>query len=153
MQKANKASPQPFNAKGWKIGIAVSQFNGHITKELLKGTLKRATDYDINPDKIDIVYVAGSVEIPLVLQQMAKTQKYKALLALGCVIKGETPHFDYVCKLVTDGVLRVQLDTQTTIGFGVLTCNNQEQAQARAHLGGEFLDAALQQAKALEQIR
>jgi len=73
------------------------------------------------------------------------------LLALGCVVQGETPHFDYVCKFVTEGVLRVQLDEQIAIGFGVITCNNQAQAEARANLGDQFLDAVLQQARSIRQ--
>jgi len=152
MQKAQKADFKPFDAHDWQIGIVVSQFNTHITGSLLEGALRRAADYRIPDTNITTCTVAGAIEIPLVLQKLATSGKYDALLAIGCVIKGDTPHFDYVCKFVTEGVLRVQLDTSTPIGMGVLTCNDEAQAVARANLGGEHLDAALQQARVLTEI-
>lgn len=152
MQKAKQANFQPFNASAWRIGIVVAQFNQDITDELHQNALAQAANYDIPPENINSVKVAGSVEIPLALQQMAKSGRYKALLAIGCIVRGETPHFGYVCKFVTEGVLRVQLDEKIPIGFGVLTCNTKKQAEARAHLGGEFLDAVLHQAKTIDQI-
>ena len=152
MQTTKKNVLAPFDASQWRLGIVVARFNRDITDELLKSALARAGSYKIPPSKLTTVEVAGCVEIPLVLQTMAKTGRYQALLALGCVIKGETPHFDYVCQFVTDGILRIQLEHETPIGFGILTCNNIEQAKERANLGGDFLDAALQQAKVLSQI-
>jgi|SRR6185369_7220256 len=149
MQKANRADFTPFDASDWKIGIVVAQFNHDITDQLYDAAVVRAADYKIAPENITTVLVAGSVEIPLALQALAKRGEYNALLAVGCVINGETPHFDYVCKFVTEGILRVQLDHSIPVGFGVLTCKNQEQADARAHLGGEHLDAAMQLARAM----
>lgn len=149
MQNTIKGKVDVFDASDWKIGIVTAQFNSHITGALQESAIARAADYGIDKASIDVVAVAGGVEIPLVLQQMARTKKYDALLAIGCVIKGDTPHFDYVCKFVTEGILRVQLDESMPIGFGVLTCNTEEQAQERAHLGGEHLDAVLRQAKIL----
>jgi 6,7-dimethyl-8-ribityllumazine synthase len=73
-------------------------------------------------------------------------------MAIGCVIKGDTPHFDYVCEFVTAGILRVQLDNLVPVGFGVLTCNNLEQAKTRSKLGGAHLDAVLQQARVLQEL-
>lgn len=150
MRDAKQADFTPFNAVGWKLGVVVAQFNKPITDQLYKSTLKRAADYQLSADSIDVINVAGSIEIPVALQKMAKSGQYRALLALGCVIKGETPHFEYVCKLVTEGILRVQLDHQIPVGFGILTCLNKEQAEARAGLGGDYLDAILQLAKSLE---
>lgn len=152
MQKAKQADFKPFNASSWKLGIVTAQFNADITGKLEQGAIKRAEAYNILSENIDVIKVAGAVEIPLVLQQMAKTGKYNALLAIGCVIKGDTPHFKYVCKFVTNGVLKVQLAQSMPIGFGVLTCNNIDEAFARTDLGGEHLDAVLQQAKALQNI-
>lgn len=149
MQQAIKASNEPFDANGWRIAIVTAQFNRHITGELQATAVKRAGDYGISEDSVDIIPVAGCIEIPLVLQHLARSGKYNALLAVGCVIRGDTPHFDYVCQFVTDGVLRVQLDESMPIGFGVITCNDEAQAKARAHLGGEHIDAVLQQAKQL----
>jgi 6,7-dimethyl-8-ribityllumazine synthase len=150
MQKAHQADFTPFDASEWSLGIVVAQFNKDITEKLYQSALMRAAEYQIKPERINTLKVAGSVEIPLALQHMAKQGNYTALLAIGCVIKGDTPHFDYVCKFVTEGILRLQLDYSLPIGFGVLTCNTQEQAIERAHLGGEHLDAALQLTKDLQ---
>ena len=149
MQNTIKGDVKTFDAKGWKIGIVTAQFNSHITGELQKSAIERAYEYGIGAAAIDTVTVAGVVEIPLVLQQMAQSKKYDVLLAIGCVIKGDTPHFDYVCKFVTEGILRVQLDESIPIALGVLTCNTEEQAEVRKHLGGEHLDAVMQQKQAM----
>jgi 6,7-dimethyl-8-ribityllumazine synthase len=153
MQKAEKGAFEPFDASDWRIGIVAARFNAGVTDKLLAGGLERAADYKIAPENIDVARVAGSAEIPLVLKEMAASGKYRALLAVGCVVKGATPHFEYVCKFVTEGVLRVQLDERVPVGFGVLTANTQAQAEARAHLGGEHLDAALQQALVIDGLR
>lgn len=153
MQKAETGDFKPFDAHDWKVGIVVAQFNRHITDNLRQSAVRRATDYGIKPESIITYQVAGSVEVPLVLQTMAENGEYDALLAIGCVIRGTTPHFEYVCKFVTEGVLRVQLDWKQPIGFGVLTCNNEAEAKARAHLGGEHLDAVMQQARIFKGIK
>ena len=153
MQHVKTADFKPFDAHDWRVGIVVAQFNQPITEQLAASALKRAGSYQLKPENITTVTVAGCVEIPLVLQQLARTKRYDALLALGCVVQGETPHFDYVCKFVTEGVLRVQLDEQIAVGFGVITCHNQAQAEARANLGDQFLDAALQQARSIRQLK
>lgn len=150
MQTATRKDFTPFDARDWKIGIVVAQFNSQITDRLLAAALARAAEYRIDKANIRIIEVAGAVEIPLALQYLTEAGEYKALLAVGCVINGATPHFEYVCKFVTEGVLRVQLDSGLPIGFGVLTCNTEAQAQERADLGGEHLDAALQLARALD---
>jgi 6,7-dimethyl-8-ribityllumazine synthase len=149
MQQTKRADFRPFDASDWNIGIVVAQFNQGITERLLAGAMKKAVDYHISSERITVIRVAGAVEIPLALQALAAQKKYDALLAVGCVINGATPHFDYVCKFVTEGVLRVQLDHSIAIGFGVLTCNDEAQAEERAGLGGEHLEAALQLAKAV----
>lgn len=151
MQKAQQAATEPFDAGDWQIGIVVAQFNRHITTQLYESALKRAEDYKIPVSKIRTIQVAGSMEIPLALQAMAASNKYQALLAVGCVIRGETPHFDYVCKLVTEGILRVQLDNNIPVGFGVLTCDNEQQALERASLGADHLDAVMHLAKAIKK--
>ena len=149
MQNTIKGEVKTFDAKGWQIGIVTAQFNSHITGELQESAIVRAADYGIDKEAIDITEVAGCAESPLVLQQMAQSKKYDVLLAIGCVIKGDTPHFDYVCKFVTEGILRVQLDESIPIALGVLTCNTEEQAEVRKHLGGEHLDAVMQQKQAM----
>jgi 6,7-dimethyl-8-ribityllumazine synthase len=149
MQQAKQAATKPFDASGWLLGIVVAGFNQQITDQLYQSALERAADYGLKSADIDTIRVAGSIELPLALQHLAETGKYRALLAIGCVIRGDTPHFDYVCQFATQGILRVQLDHKIPIGFGVLTCEDEAQASARAHLGGEHLDAALQLARAL----
>ncbi len=149
MRQSETGDFQLFDASRWKIGIVVAQFNREITDKLLQSALTRAEEYKILSENITVVKVAGCIEIPLALQLLADSGDYTALLATGCVIRGETPHFDYVNKFVSEGVLRVTLDNKIPIGFGVLTCDNQAQAKARQHLGAEHLDAALQLAQAL----
>jgi 6,7-dimethyl-8-ribityllumazine synthase len=82
------------------------------------------------------VTVPGAVELPLAARELAETSHYAGVVALGCVIRGETAHFDYVCQFATDGILRVQLDQELPVGFGLITCDTLEQAQSRAQLGG-----------------
>lgn len=150
MQKADRAEFAPFDASAWCIGMVVAQFNHNITQRLQRSALARAADYDLSPDHITILPVAGAIEIPLALQHLAASSKYQALLAIGCIIRGDTPHFDYVAKFVTEGILHVQLEHSLPIGFGVLTCEDESQAIARAELGSEHLDAVLQLAKQLQ---
>jgi 6,7-dimethyl-8-ribityllumazine synthase len=149
MQQAAKGNFEPFDAAGWRLGIVVAEFNRHITDKLCESAVKRAAAYGVMGEHMDIIRVAGSVEIPLALQYMAATGRYQALLGIGCVIRGDTPHFDYVCKFVTEGILRVQLDWKMPIGFGVLTCDTQEQALERVHLGGEHIDAVMHLARVI----
>ena len=153
MQNAQTTNDQPFDASDWRIGIVVARFNRHITDQLYESALAQANEYNILPDNIDTITVAGSIEIPLALQGLAQTKRYTALLAIGCVIRGETPHFDYVCQMAADGILAVQLAYNIPIAMGVLTCESEAQALERAHLGGEHLAAALQLAKSLSTLR
>lgn len=152
MQRIEHTSAEPFDAADWRVGIVTAQFNHDITSQLEKSAVERLEQYNLKNEQIETFGVAGAIEIPLVLQQMATSGKYDALLAVGCVIRGETPHFDYVCRFVTDGILRVQLGQKLPIGFGVLTCNNLEEAIARANLGGDHIDAVMHQAKLLRSL-
>lgn len=134
-----------------KIGIVVSRFNAFITDNLLGGALDCLRRHSIPEGHIDVARVPGAVEIPLVLQTMAETQSYDALIALGAVIRGSTPHFDYVCSEVTRGVGGLSLRYKLPVIFGVLTTNNIEEAVERAgtKAGNKGFDAAL---NALEMI-
>ena len=147
-----KASFKPFDASDWKIGIVVAHFNKHITEKQLASALKRAKDYKISEKNIDIITVAGAVEIPTALQALAEKRHYAALLGIGCVIRGATPHFDYVCKMACEGMLRVSLDYKIPVGMGVLTLETEEQAKERQDLGGEHLDAALQLVNSIRSL-
>lgn len=127
-----------------RVGIAVARFNEGITEKLIASALERLRECKVLEKNITQFSVAGSMEIPYALQKMARTKRFDCLVAIGCVIRGETPHFDYVCKTAQEGVLRVSLDYALPVGFGVITVNNIKQAQARGHLGAEAVSAALE---------
>ena len=121
-----------FNGKGLKIGIVAGRFNEFITSKLVAGAVDVLKRNDVNDDDIDVAWVPGAFEIPLITKKMAESKKYDAILALGAVIKGATPHFDYVCAEVSKGVAQISLHTGLPVMFGVLTTNNIEEAIERA---------------------
>lgn len=133
-----------FDASRLKVGIVVARFNQGITGEILEQALDALHEYKVKDKNIKIISVPGSVEIPFALQKLAKTKKYDCLVALGAVIKGETDHYLYVCKMAQEGVLRVMLDYEIPVGFGVLTVNNLEQAKVRVEIGAAASAAALE---------
>ena len=121
-----------FNGKGIKIGIVAGRFNEFITSKLVGGAVDVLKRNDVNEEDIDIAWVPGAFEIPLITKKMAESKKYDAIIPLGAVIKGSTPHFDYVCAEVSKGVAQISLQTGLPIMFGVLTTNNIEEAIERA---------------------
>ena len=121
-----------FNGKGIKIGIVAGRFNEFITSKLVGGAVDVLKRNDVNDEDIDIAWVPGAFEIPLITKKMAESKKYDAIITLGAVIKGSTPHFDYVCAEVSKGVAQISLQTGLPIMFGVLTTNNIEEAIERA---------------------
>ena len=140
-----------FNGKGLKIGIVAGRFNEFITSKLVAGAVDVLKRNDVSDDDIDVAWVPGAFEIPLITKKMAESKKYDAILALGAVIKGATPHFDYVCAEVSKGVAQISLHTGLPVMFGVLTTNNIEEAIERAgtKAGNKGVDAAF---GALEMI-
>ena len=140
-----------FNGKGLKIGIVAGRFNEFITSKLVAGAVDVLKRNDVNDDDIDVAWVPGAFEIPLITKKMAESKKYDAILALGAVIKGATPPFDYVCAEVSKGVAQISLHTGLPVMFGVLTTNNIEEAIERAgtKAGNKGADAAF---GALEMI-
>jgi len=145
-------------AKGLKFGIVVSRFNELVTSKLLDGALDCLKRHDADEKDIDIFFCPGSFEIPLVAKKIALTGKYDALICLGAVIRGETPHFDYIANEVSKGVAQVQLETGIPIAFGILTTDDVEQALNRAGIksGNKGWDAALtaiEMANLLKQIK
>ena len=121
-----------FDGKGVKIGIVAGRFNEFITSKLVGGAVDVLKRNDVNEEDIDIAWVPGAFEIPLITKKMAESKKYDAIITLGAVIKGSTPHFDYVCAEVSKGVAQISLQTGLPIMFGVLTTNNIEEAIERA---------------------
>ena len=121
-----------LNAQGMKFGIIVSRFNNFVTDRLLEGALDGLKSHGSEERNIDIVRVPGAFEIPLLAEKMAAGGKYDALICLGAVIRGDTPHFEYISDAVTRGIGHIVLQHRVPISFGVLTTNNVEQAMERA---------------------
>ena len=125
------------SAQGLKFGIVVSRFNEFITDKLLEGALAVLSQQGANSDQIHVAKVPGAFEIPMVAKKMALSRQYDAVICLGAVIKGETPHFEYISAEVSSGIARTALETGVPILFGVLTTDNVAQAMERAGLGSD----------------
>lgn len=151
--KGGQHNTQTFNASKFRIGIVQATFNSDITDKILEHALDTLNMYEVKTKNIIVHKVPGSVEIPVVLQSMAQSKKYDALIAVGAVIKGKTDHYHFVAKFVTEGVLRVSLDNTMPIGFAVLTTQNKKLAQERVTIGSEAVEAALQVAKICNSSR
>lgn len=134
-----------LNAELLKFGIVVSRFNDFITSKLLDGAVDALTRHGASEDDIDVVKVPGSFEIPLAARKMAEKGGYNAVICLGAVIRGATPHFEYVSAEVSKGVAQASLETGVPIAFGVITADTLEQAVERAgsKAGNKGWDAAL----------
>lgn len=132
-------------AKGLKFAIVVARFNEFITSKLLGGALDCLIRHEAAEDDITVAWVPGAFEIPLAAQQLAQSGKYDAVICLGAVIRGSTPHFDYVCAEASKGVATVGLQTKVPVAFGVLTTENIQQAVERAgtKAGNKGTDAAM----------
>lgn len=130
---------------GLRFGIVISRFNDFITSKLLEGALDTLKRHDVADENIDVAWVSGGFEIPLVAKKMADSQKYDAVICLGAVIRGATPHFDYVANEVSKGIAKVSMDTEVPTIFGVITTDTIEQAIERAgtKAGNKGADAAL----------
>jgi 6,7-dimethyl-8-ribityllumazine synthase len=132
-----------------KVGIICSRFNEFVVNALLDGARRNLAKHGVKEKNVDVFWVPGAYEIPVMARLMAVSQKYDALVALGAVIRGETAHFDYVAGPCAEGIMQVQLETLVPIGFGVLTVENVEQAAARSRAddtnkGYEAADVAIE---------
>lgn len=134
-----------LNAGNYKFGIIIGRFNEFIGSKLLDGSLDALKRHGASDDNIEIAWTPGAFEIPLVAKKMAKTKKYDAIICLGAVIRGSTPHFDYVSAEVSKGIAHVTLETEVPVIFGILTTDNIEQAIERAgsKSGNKGFDAAV----------
>lgn len=124
-----------LDGSGRKIAIVAGLFNDHIVSKLLAGATSKLSGYGVTSEDIAVFQVPGCFELPIAAQKLARSGKFDAVIALGAVIRGGTPHFDYVCNACTDGLTRVALDESLPVVFGVLTTDDLAQAEARA--GGE----------------
>lgn len=131
--------------KSQKFAVVVGRFNEFISNKLLGGCIDGLKRHGCEDDNIDVAWVPGAFEIPLIAQKLANTGRYDAVICLGAVIRGSTPHFDYVCSEVSKGVAKVSLDTGLPVIFGVLTTESIEQAIERAgtKAGNKGYDAAV----------
>lgn len=146
------------DAPGVRVGLVAARFNGSIVERLLEGARRFLVEHGVREEGLLVVRVPGAWEIPAALDALAATGRVDALIALGVVIRGETPHFDYICNECAAGCARVTAETAIPVGFGVLTCNDAEQAAARAggkagNKGEEAAEAALEMANLLGSLR
>ncbi len=131
--------------KGLKFGLVLSRFNEFITKKLLEGAQDALLRHGVNEEDIETAWVPGSFEIPLVAKKLAETKRYDAVICLGTVIRGGTPHFEYIAAEVTKGIAKVGLDTGLPVIYGIITADTLEQAIERAGTkeGNKGFDAAV----------
>ena len=134
-----------LNGRGLKIGIVAARFNEFIVSKLVSGAEDCLYRHDVAKEDVEVAWVPGAFEIPLVAQAMARTKKYDAIICLGCVIRGATSHYDYVCNEVSKGIAKVSLDENMPVMFGVVTTENIEQAIERAgtKAGNKGYDCAM----------
>lgn len=132
-------------ATGKRYGVVCSRFNDFIVRKLLEGCIDGLTRHGVKDDEITIAWVPGSFELPLVAQRMAKSEKYDAVICLGAVIRGATPHFDYISAEVTKGIAQAGMQTGLPVVYGVITTDTIEQAIERAgtKVGNKGYDAAV----------
>lgn len=146
-----------LDAKGLKVAIVATRFNDFIVDRLVGGALDYLERHGLDASGVTVVRIPGAFELPLVCQKLAASQKYDGILALGAVIRGGTPHFDYVCAEASKGIAQAMMQHETPIGFGLLTCDNLEQAIERAgskggNKGVEAAAAMLETIRVMEQL-
>lgn len=156
MSKEGLPTVGRIDAAGLSVAVVTARWNAEICEQMRSRAV--ATAREAGVDKLTEAHVMGALELPVVVQELART--HDAVVALGCVIRGGTPHFDYVCDSVTQGLTRIALDESTPVGNGVLTTNDQQQAVDRAGFpdsvedkGGEAMTAALDAALTLRRLR
>jgi 6,7-dimethyl-8-ribityllumazine synthase len=141
----NKVIEGSLDAKGLKFAVVVSRFNSMVTERLLSGALDALTRTGCSADNIEVVRVPGSWEMPVVVRELATAKRHDGIVCLSAVIRGDTPHFDYIAAEVAKGLAQVALETGVPVSFGVLTTNTLEQAidRAGAKSGNKGFDAAM----------
>ena len=143
--------------EGRRVGVVVSRFNESITRALLEGALDALVRHGVRFDDIDVLWVPGAWELPLAARAAMATERYDAIVALGAVIRGDTPHFDYVAGEASRGLADASVEGEIPIGFGVLTCDTMEQAESRAggahgNKGWDAALAALEMVELMQQL-
>jgi 6,7-dimethyl-8-ribityllumazine synthase len=143
--------------EGRRVAVVASKFNESITRALVDGALDALVRHGVRVDDIDVIWVPGAWELPLAVRGAVGSERFDAIVALGAVIRGDTPHFDYVAGEASRGLANVGGDSEIPIGFGLLTCDNLEQAEARAggaygNKGWDAAIAALEMADLMDQL-
>ena len=139
------------------VAVVASRYNAEVVQRLLDGAVARLKEHGIGANQITVVLVPGAWELPLACRRLAEAGSHQAVIALGCVIRGGTPHFEYVCNEASRGVIQAALDTGVPVSFGLLTCDTMEQALARSggqsgNKGADAADAALEMAGLLRAL-
>jgi 6,7-dimethyl-8-ribityllumazine synthase len=135
------------------VAIVAARFNGEITNQLLEAALEELDQAGVRREAVTVMPVPGAFELPLAAMALAKTRRYACIVALGCVVRGETPHFDFIASEAASGLQLAALETGVPVAFGVLTVDVKEQALARINKGAEAVRTALEMADAFAQLR
>lgn len=135
------------------VGIVVSRFNGNVTTKLLDGAVAELLERGVASESVTVMPVPGAFELPLAAMALAKTRRFSCIIALGCVIRGDTPHFDYVASEAASGVQLAAIETGVPVAFGVLTLDHANQAEARLDKGAEAVRTALEMADLFANLR
>ena len=135
------------------VAIVASRFNGEVTNKLLAAALEELDEAGVRREAVTVMPVPGAFELPLAAMALAKTRRYACVVALGCVVRGETPHFDFIASEAASGLQLAALETGVPVAFGVLTVDVVEQAEARVSKGAEAVRTALEMADAFAQLR
>jgi 6,7-dimethyl-8-ribityllumazine synthase len=135
------------------VGIVVSKFNAEITNALLERALAELDEIGVPRDAVMVMAVPGAFELPVAAMALAKTRRYSAIVALGCVIRGETPHFDYIASEAASGLQLAAIETGVPVSFGVLTVENRRQAEERIDRAADAVRSALEMADVFSQLR
>ena len=143
-------SPQ---GNGRAVGVAISRFNGEITSRLLDSALAELEELGVGADDVTVLAVPGAFELPLAAMALARTRRYACVVALGCVIRGETPHFDYVAGEAASGLQLAALETGVPVAFGLLTVESREQAEARIDRARDAVRSGLEMADVFRLLR
>lgn len=153
----NKQFEGMLLGKGLRFGLVISRFNDFITKKLLEGAHDALIRHGVNEADIEVAWVPGSFEVPLIAKKLAQSKRYDAVVCLSAVIRGSTPHFDYIAAEVTKGVAKVSLETELPVIYGVITADTLEQAIERAgtkmgNKGFEAAEHAIEMANLIKSI-
>jgi 6,7-dimethyl-8-ribityllumazine synthase len=151
-------SEEPMDARGMRFGVVVARYNRAITEKLLEGAQRVLQEHGATEDHVTVVWVPGAFEVPLIAKQLSHSGRVDAVVCLGAIIRGETPHFEYVASQSAAGLMRVAVDTDVPVVFGVLTTDSVDQALARVggatgHRGEEAALAAIEMVTLLRQLR